>query len=583
MVLVISGAITGVMAPSTSAKSRPTRADNFVIRRYDVSMQLQRDQERHAHLTTTLKITADFPPQQNHGIAPIFVTQYDGHSTQFELQSVTDEHGHALEHRWHGNELRIGSASTYVSGQKTYVIRYSQRDVTKWYQDVGRQEFYWNAIGTDWRVPIDQATVSLQVSPDLTQATQTDLQCYRGLVGSQAKCQVKTDERGVMSATIYNLPRSAGVTVAIGFQAGTFADYQPTLGERLLAIWLSVQLVACLLAGVAAIVLAAAYIRSVRRTKELAPIVPEYIPPKDTSLSVSAAIVGSLAGVRGSVMTAQLLDLAVRHYIRIYQTKPKRLLRPAEYEVEIMRAVDSLKDEEQELLRDMFGKTPAVGAVLNLKKLSSDSAYAGRIVDNDRKLRQLITQDYQLKALNPAHKTRFRRYSLWLLVIGLLLLSPALLGLALVARLMAGGKVLTDKGLALRRYLFGLKYYIGVAEAERLKLLQSPDGAAKVAAAGVQPDDQKQLVKLYERVLPYAVLFGQEKQWTKQIGHYYEQAGTQPDWYRGDGAFNAALFASSISQFTSVAAASTSPASSGGSSGGGFVGGGGGGGGGGGW
>ena len=94
--------------------------------------------------------------------------------------------------------------------------------------------------------------------------------------------------------------------------------------------------------------------------------------------------------------------------------------------------------------------------------------------------------------------------------------------------------------------------------------------------------DPKLLVTLYERVLPYAVLFGQEKEWNKQLGAYYETAGNSPDWYIGQSAFNAAVFSSAMSSFSQASASSYSSSGSG-SSGGGFSGGGGGGGGGGGW
>ena len=98
-------------------------------------------------------------------------------------------------------------------------------------------------------------------------------------------------------------------------------------------------------------------------------------------------------------------------------------------------------------------------------------------------------------------------------------------------------------------------------------------------------NDKGRLVKLYERVLPYAILFGQEKDWSKQIGQYYEQAGAQPDWYSGIGAFNAANFATSMNSlnYSVTNTGSSYSSSTGGSGGGGFAGGGGGGGGGGGW
>lgn len=114
-------------------------------------------------------------------------------------------------------------------------------------------------------------------------------------------------------------------------------------------------------------------------------------------------------------------------------------------------------------------------------------------------------------------------------------------------------------------------------------MLQSPEGAEKTQ---VDTADPKKLVRLYERVLPYAVLFGQEKEWNKQLGSHYQSTGQQPDWYTGASlaAFNAASFSSAMTSLTtSINSTGTSYSSSGGSSGGGFSGGGGGGGGGGGW
>jgi uncharacterized membrane protein len=114
-------------------------------------------------------------------------------------------------------------------------------------------------------------------------------------------------------------------------------------------------------------------------------------------------------------------------------------------------------------------------------------------------------------------------------------------------------------------------------------MLQSPEGAEKVG--DIDGSDSGQLVKLYERVLPYAVLFGVEKEWLKQLGAYYDTTNSQPDWYAGNSAFNAVVFASALGSFSDQSSSygSSSSSSSGGSDGGGFSGGGGGGGGGGGW
>jgi uncharacterized membrane protein YgcG len=133
----------------------------------------------------------------------------------------------------------------------------------------------------------------------------------------------------------------------------------------------------------------------------------------------------------------------------------------------------------------------------------------------------------------------------------------------------------TDKGVTLRDQLLGLKMYMTVAEADRIKALQAPHGDL---TEKIDVNDNSQLVKVNERLLPYAMLFGIEKQWIKEFASLYEEP---PQWYVGSTAFNAGYFASSMSGFASASASSFSPPSS--SGGGGSAGGGGGGGGGGGW
>jgi uncharacterized membrane protein len=102
----------------------------------------------------------------------------------------------------------------------------------------------------------------------------------------------------------------------------------------------------------------------------------------------------------------------------------------------------------------------------------------------------------------------------------------------------------------------------------------------------ISAPDGGQVVKINEKLLPFAVLWGVEDEWAKVLGTYYEQTQTQPNWYGGATGFNAAYFAASVGSFASTTAASysgstasTSSSSSGGSGGGGFSGGGGGGGG----
>jgi len=74
-----------------------------------------------------------------------------------------------------------------------------------------------------------------------------------------------------------------------------------------------------------------------------------------------------------------------------------------------------------------------------------------------------------------------------------------------------------------REHLEGLRQYLALAEADRLRMLQSPSGADLLAtdaatAAGV-PDADAPLARfhLHERLLPYAVLFGLEGEWIAKL------------------------------------------------------------------
>ena len=554
-------------------------ADNFTITKFNAEYSLSRDSDNRSKLETTWRITANFPPNQNRGIAPVFVKKYDNHSTNFSLQSVTDENGTPLEYSWNDDELRIGNKNTYVEGEKTYIIKFTQRDVTKNYSNTGRDEFYWDVIGDEWRVPMENVQISVKLDESLVAARQGKAFCYVGSRGSTTQCDLSETENQI-TAKIDKLSRQQGVTVAVGFKSGTFSEYQETLMEKLIGIWHLMQILAYTIATPLVIFLIIRYRRLVGRDKELKPIPPEYLPPEDISVLMSTYILKKYDPfkVKGLPKVAQLLDLAVRHYIKIYEVKKSSLFSGAQYEIEIIKDLQELKAEEIEVIQDMFDSSsvPEPGQRLNLKNLQNNIKYMTRTRDDDKNLETLAREKYGLCEQNPEVKRIMRGWFKRVLVLAVLFLSPMFLVMSIILAFASRGWSLTDDGLSLRRYLEGLKIYIGVAEAERLNILQSPEGAEKIV---VDVNDRKQLVKLYERVLPYAVLFGQEKNWSKQMGKYYEQVGEAPDWYVGQGVFNAVAFSSGLSGLSTAAGhASDYSSTSGGSSGGGFAGGGGGGG-----
>ena len=125
----------------------------------------------------------------------------------------------------------------------------------------------------------------------------------------------------------------------------------------------------------------------------------------------------------------------------------------------------------------------------------------------------------------------------------------------------------TMKGLEMSRYMDGLKDYIEMAEAERMKILQSVEGA------DISPEG---IVKLYEKLLPYAAVFGLEKSWMDEMKEYCRVEEIEEPDYLMNG-LAAYELSRSLNRAASIATASTVMASSGGGSSSGFSGGGGGG------
>ncbi|OGL21565.1 hypothetical protein A2707_06035 [Candidatus Saccharibacteria bacterium RIFCSPHIGHO2_01_FULL_45_15] len=580
--IVTLGVLSGLAAPVSAD------ANDFTFKSFEADYYLGSDSEGRSTLKTVEKLTAEFNiPNQNHGIERAIPKNYDGHPTTLKIQSVTDENNTPIEYEVNssnGNSvLRIGDGDTYVTGTKTYVITYTQRDVTKYFENTGLTEFYWDTNGTLWNQPFGSVMTRVHLSDSVLPTLTDKLACYYGSAGATNQCSINA-EGSVITATADSLQTRENMTIAVGFTAGTFRGYEQSTAEKigafLLGLWL-VSLIITVPLGIALTIwFCVRYVQVGRRSKEMGTIVAEYLPPKQTSV-LAAAKIGD--GTRAETI-AQMIDLAVRHYIKIYQTKEKSTWKPAEFELEITKDISDLTLDERDFIATLFGAT-AVGTKLDMKTLKNNYKLVSAMQANSKRMTKRIQGEYGLQHKDETMNKWFMRFAWILLLLSIVFLAPTLFIAALTAFICGSSlQVLTDKGLNLRRYLAGLKLYIGVAEQDRVKMLQSPEGAEKIGSP-VDGNDSRQMVKLYEKVLPYAVLFGQEKEWNKQLGSYYEQASAQPDWYVGQTAFNAALFTTVVSDFGASmnSYSASSDSSSGGSSGGGSSGGGGGGGGGGGW
>lgn len=567
----------------------PVRADaavnDFTITSFSADYYLSQDANKRSELQITEQIVAVFPEyNQNHGIERAIPQAFNGHGTRLELASVADANGEQRSYTtYESNDntvVRIGDADTYVHGSQTYVLKYAVHDVTRTFDQY--DELFWDVNGTGWSQPFGSVTARLHIGGELRQAFNKQIKCYQGSFGSQASCGITTEHKAAETVLTFTSTRALGagenISFVAGFERGSFVPYQKTFWER----WWPIIAAAWFISGGIVLIVMIIVLVRLWRTYGKAPagkgtIVPQYLPPKEVSVLMAAHIVRKSA----SGSTAQLIDLAVRHYLKIYETEAKASFfrTKRSYAIELIKDPSTLRPEEVQLLRMFFGKRLTLGSKVSLDNLKS-SLYA-----KAAQLEKRIKRQAQEQAIFEDRAVQRKKY-FWiggiLLILGILLLNPGVCIAGLVTLIVAAQlRPLTATGVATREYLDGLKMYMQLAEADRLRLMQSPEGAARMYDSTAH--DTHKLVKIYERLLPYAIIFGIEKEWLKAFAPLYEQP---PDWYAGNWtAFNAGVFASSLGDFTAASNTTFAPADSSSSSGfsGGGSGGGGGGGGGGGW
>ena len=583
---------------------------NFTIENFKAVYSLSKTPRGSAQLVVDEYITAQFPNyDQNHGIIRALPKSYNKQDLRLKIDKVDkSSFQESNPSSWNYKTstenknlvVKIGDGNRFLHGVHNFHISYRMQNVLNYDDSNTFKELYWNVNGNQWRQTFKQTEATINMPLDIGDGI-TNLACYTGGYGSKAKdCTISKNKVGnsmrVEVSANKALLAGENLSFVIGFKTDTFQIVQPTFWEKYGATIINSLFVA----GIPA--LAAGYIISRwlkygRDPKTNRSVVAQYKPPKDSSLLVNDYVLNEKS--RPLAISSQILELAIRGYIRIIDNTKKGLLgKKKNFSLEVTKAPDnSLTTEETSVLNMFFDSNPKVGAVADLSKLKQKLSH--QTIELAKEI-ALKATDMQFFVSNP--EKLIKKYRLWgaiLTIAGAVafvaisagplsgVVAKPLIGIGIFISgliLLWSAKIMPAKslkGAELRNYMLGLKLYIGMAEQERIRFHDSPDNAQRER---VNANNSKQMVKIFEQLLPYAMLFGMEKGWGKQFEKIYQQ---QPDWYSGSWTtFNASYLASGLHDFNSVSSMTFSPppsSSGSGFGGGGFSGGGGGGGGGGGW
>ncbi len=263
---------------------------------------------------------------------------------------------------------------------------------------------------------------------------------------------------------------------------------------------------ALLVAAAVAVTIAAIVVRitSGRDPARRRAIIAQYEPPPGISVFEGAAILDE----QQRVVSAQLIDLAVRRAIKVR----------AANELELVSS-DGLDRVEVATLDAVFteGRT----------RVTIDRA-DGELSERLGWVRHLAKRELMADGLRerPSAATRGGLVTAQGFIVTVAVLfgfASGSLAPTVICAVLFGitaaiqtprEAVLTRAGADVRDHLLGLKLYIGLAEADRLRMLQGPDGALT----------DGEVFRLTERLLGWAVLFGFEKEWARLLEVYGENA-----------------------------------------------------------
>ena len=564
------------------------------INAFSAEISIKSDSSIHV----TEQIVYDFGSEQRHGIFREIPVKYDtprgNRSIDIDDIMVTDQNGNSyitdISNSGNNKVIRIGDPDIFVTGLKTYLISFTVEGALNYFDD--QDELYWNVTGDEWPVVINSASVTVS-APNNSPINEIDFTCFAGIRGSNYPCETSTINNKI-NFSHGRLLSGEGLTIVIGLPKGTVAE--PSAFDKIISAILD-NLVLLLPIATLIIMYRLWQLRG-RDPKGRGVIVAQYESPKDLTPAEVGTIIDER--VQPKDTSAMIIDLAVRGYLKIKRLEKSGLFGKVDYELVRLKAGNDLKNQfEKDFFEKLFttktmysvSKTASVfkkfsemfqkesvNSNIDVVKISElKNSFYKTLLDTNKKIYEsVVTKGYFNKSPNSV-RAGYGIAGALIIVIGIVIAGAA--GFYATLGLVVSGIMVsifglfmpqrTAMGAEIREEIEGLKQYLSVAEKDRIKFHNAPEKS---------PEQ-------FEKLLPYAMVLGVEKQWAEQFKDIYHEP---PNWYEGrpGDVLTSAFLVNTLSDFNSeaqsVLASSPSSAASGGSgfsgggSGGGFGGGGGG-------
>ena len=616
LIFAVAAACLMLVVTSDSQAVRSAAAEEpWSISSFDAHYTVNRD----GSITSSEDLVVEFGSLQRHGIfrdIPVEY-QYDAHHNRLISLDVlsVDDGTIAIPYetsRVGPNErIKIGDPDKLVTGRQRYRINSRITGALNPFAD--HDEFYWNVTGHEWPVTIDKAVAKVQ----LPEPGISEIGCFQGPTGSRDVCQSSGDRQNATFASTIALHSGSELTLTVGLQNGLVDVPAPTLKsiepegvlDKLAHFFRFTPLIAVLFVLSSLLILGFLvrqwwitgrdrwfgdrYYFNDSAKEEIKPpfsretVVVEYQPPEipGRGRRLRPAEIGLLLDERADTLdvSATIVDLAVRGYLKIEELPREGLLGKNEFELTKLKNPDrKLLRFERMLMLALFRRRTSVQP----GELSWRS-YTDLLRTKDELYREAVTTNKFFPRDPESVRSTYQKAGLVTCVIGwAALVALAVLGsggLLPVPFIIGGLALYLLAGAMPRRTAFGRELY-----------RRSLGFRSFMVTAEKRRQAFAEKVGIFDEYLPYAMVYHCAKKWA-ELFEKLDVRRPAVSWYvTSNGAAPLAIAVSMRGFTASISAAASTPPSTpgaagfsgfsgGGFGGGGFAGGGVGGGGGGSW
>ncbi len=529
----------------------------WYVRDFETEIVVNED----SSLLITEKITADCGDlPDKHGIFRILSTEgtsFDGErvKTPVRLLAITDFNGinHKYETIKHGFDKtitwKIGDPNKTVKGENYYQVSYRASNAV--YEDV----LYWNLVGSFWEMEIDNFKATIHL-PENIKKEDIELQLYTGFFGERnEEVSYNWIEENVLEVVSERpLKKREGITLAMFFEEGHFIPHQFSFFE------LYFHYIFFFIPILAFIILFYIWQLHGKDYKKKNPVVPEFLRPKDLDL-LEVGMFLTNGKMKPEFITAIIIDMAVKGALMIKEEEVGKIFKSKKITLQETGERNELTEIENYVLNRILRGEKEVDLETLKKTFPKD------IEEIRKKVKEILIEKnlFYKKGFDIQKKLFVIGIVFFILgfFVGGFLHPSAITSFITTSFILFFFSFImpkrTKEGVELYLYLEGLKEYMVTTEKERQIFYEEKN--------------------IFEKLLPYAIIFKITKKWAKKMEEAYKDKGDGryvPVWWHG-GSFQYNNFMSFTSSLNSLSSQISSSTGTGGGAGGGSGGGGGGG------